>query len=236
MARWRRHMHKADALQRRLLLAAIALAALMVSGAAPALAHVDVDVGDGQYVMEIGFRDEPAFLGQPNAVYLHVAKYGTGGTEPVEGLASTLSVEVEKDGQTLNPPLVPMGEGVYEAVFVPTVTGDYTFHITGKIGDATVDETVTSGPNTFNSVEPLSVIEFPVKSPDPTQFQSVVQEAQSAAATARMFAFAGIAIGLLGLIVGAVALVRSGSKSGPAPATAAAPAAPSAEPSGKLIR
>ena len=44
--------------------------ALAAGATAGALAHVEIDVGDGQYVMEVGFRDEPAYLGQPNALAL----------------------------------------------------------------------------------------------------------------------------------------------------------------------
>src|SRR5215210_6164025 len=150
-----------------LLALVLALAALIAP--TPAEAHVNVDVGDGQYVMELGFRDEPAYLGLPNALFLKVGEYGSGGTEPVEELAGTLAAEVTKDGQTRSLTLEPQGEGVYEAVFVPTATGDYTFRISGTIGEATVDESVTSGPSTFNSVEPLSAIQFPVAIPDPAE-------------------------------------------------------------------
>ena len=195
----------------------------------PAAAHVNVDVGDGQYVMELGFRDEPAYLGLPNALFLKVGEYGTGGTEPVEELAGTLTAEVTKDGQTKQLPLVPKGDGVYEGALVPTAVGDYTFHISGTIGDAPVDESVTSGPNTFNSVEPLAVIEFPISQPDPAQLAAAAADAQAAAVTARSLAIVGVAAGILGLIVAVVALTRSR----PTPATAQPTSTP---PSGKLIR
>ena len=180
--------------------------------------------------MEVGFRDEPAYLGQPNALYLSVEEYATGGTEPVEGLAATLEAEVSRDGQTLSLPLQPRGEGVYEAAFVPTATGDYTFRVFGTIGDAAVDESVTSGPSTFDSVEPLSAIEFPVARPDPVQLQTAVADAEAAAAMARTLGIAGIVAGVLGLILGAVALARSGR-----PKVEPTPRAID-EPSGKLIR
>jgi len=194
-----------------------------------ASAHVDVDVGDGRYVLEIGFRDEPAYLGLPNALFLKVGEYGTGGTEPVEELAGTLTAEVTKDGQTKQLPLVPTGDGVYEGALVPTAVGDYTFHITGTIGDATVDESVTSGPNTFNSVEPLSGIEFPVAQSDPAQMDAAVAEVQAQAATTRTLSIAGVAAGILGLIVAVMAVTRSGRT----PATTEPTSTP---PSGKLIR
>ena len=226
--------HQMRRVRRRLLAAVLLLGAALGSAwiAPPsARAHVEIDVGDGQYVMEVGFRDEPAFLGVPNAVYLHLEEFATGGAEPVEGLAATLTAEVTKDGQVFSPPLVPTGDGTYEANFVPTATGDYTFRITGAIGDATIDESVTSGPTTFNSVEPLSSIEFPLQRPDTGQIVEGVESARAEVATARMLALGGIGVGVLGLILAIVALARSGK-----PSPAALPLTNSGEPSGRLIR
>src|SRR5918996_2286630 len=184
----------------------MAFAAAVMPGSV--MAHVEIDVGDGQYVMEGGFRDEPAYLGQPNALALSVEQYATGGTEPVNDLAATLSAEVSKDGQATNLLLVPVGEGEYDAAFVPTATGDYTFRISGTIGEATVDESITSGPTTFNSVEPMSAIEFPQPVPDLVQLQTAVADANAAATTARTLGVVGVVAGVLGLILGALALAR----------------------------
>jgi hypothetical protein len=202
---------------------------LAISATTGVLAHAEIDVGDGQYVMEVGFRDEPTYLGLPNALALSVQRYATGGTEPVNDLAATLTAEVSRDGQTMALPLVPAGDGEYEAAFVPTATGDYTFRISGKIGEATVDESVTSGPTTFNSVEPLSAIEFPQPLADPAQLQAAVTDANAAATTARTLGVAGVVAGVLGLVLGALALTRSRQ-----PKAEVAPRA--SEPSGKLIR
>ena len=200
----------------------------LLAGPSPALAHAEIDVGDGKYVMEVGFRDEPTYLGQPNALALSVDEYATGGAKPVNDLAATLSAEVSKDGQVKNLSLVPVGDGEYEAAFVPTATGDYTFRISGTIGEATVDESVTSGPTTFNSVEPMSAIEFPQSLPDPAQLETAVADANAAASTARTLGIAGFVAGVLGLVLGALALARSRQPKDVAPRAS--------EPSGKLIR
>jgi hypothetical protein len=204
------------------------VATALLAGPSPALAHAEIDVGDGKYVMEVGFRDEPTYLGQPNALALSVNQYDTGGAKPVNDLAATLSAEVSKDGQVKNLSLVPVGDGKYEAAFVPTETGDYTFRISGTIGEATVDESVTSGPTTFNSVEPMSAIEFPQTLPDPLQLETAVADANAAASTARTLAVAGIVAGVLGLVLGALALARSRQPKDLAPRAS--------ERSGKLIR
>ena len=207
----------------------IVLALMLFVPPGATLAHVDIDVGDGQYVMEVGFRDEPAYVGQPNALYLRVEEYATGSTEPVNDLAATLSAEVSRDGRAMNLSLVPVADGEYEAPFVPTATGDYTFRVFGTIGEAAIDESVTSGPSTFNSVEALSAIEFPVARPDPVQLQADITSAEDAIGTARTLGIGGIVAGLLGLFLGGSALARSRQRK-------AEPAARPSEPSGKLIR
>ena len=157
-------------------------------------------------------------------------EYATGGTEPVNDLAATLSAEVSKDGQTMNLSLVPVGEGEYEAAFVPTATGDYTFRISGTIGEATVDESVTSGPTTFNSVEPLSTIEFPQPRPDPVQLADSRGGGQRRRYHgAHAWRRRDCRLAPLGSFLGALALARSRR-----PKAEVAPRA--SEPSGKLIR
>jgi hypothetical protein len=215
-------------------LAAIVTAVLLTSVLAGAfqpgnvLAHFNKDVGNGQYRIQVGFQNEPAFAGQLNALYLKVEQYATGGTKPVDDLAATLTADVTKDGQAFSRPLVPLGNGEYVMPFVPTAEGDYTFHVAGKIGDASIDESVTSSPNTFDTVQPLSAIEFPPL-PDPGAAQAA--DAQAEATMARTLGIAGIVLGALGLIVGFVALTRSGR---PRPEVTATPIA--AEPTGKLLR
>jgi hypothetical protein len=183
-------------------------ASLLTVLSGPAAAHVDVDVGDGQYVMEVGFRDEPALQGQPNAVFIAVEKYGTGGTEPVDGLAGTLQAEVSRDGQTKTIPFVPMGDGKYEAPFVPTATGDYTFRVFGDIDGNAVDESVTSGPQTYNSVDPLTAHEFPPATAG-NEAQAEVTAAQDAANQARTFAIVALVVGVLALIAALLLGMRS---------------------------
>lgn len=188
--------------------AILLFASLLTALVGSAAAHVDVDVGDGQYVMEVGFRDEPALQGQPNAVYISVQKYATGGTEPVDGLAGTLQAEVSRDGETKTIPFVPMGDGVYEAPFVPTATGDYTFRVFGDIEGDAVDESVTSGPQTFNSVDPLSAHEFPPAAAG-NDAQAELTAAQDAASQARTFAIVSLVVGVLALIAALMMGMRS---------------------------
>ena len=210
--------------------ALLIFASLLAVFVGPAAAHVDVDVGDGQYVMEVGFRDEPALQGQPNAVFIAVEKYGTGGTEPVDGLAGTLQAEVSRDGVSKTIPFVPMGDGKYEAPFVPTATGDYTFRIFGDIEGNAVDESVTSGPQTFNSVDPLTAHEFPPATAG-SEAQTALTAAQDAANQARTFAIVSLVVGVVALIAALLMGMRSRK-----PVAETAIPAPVADAPGRLIK
>lgn len=175
-----------------------------------ATAHEQRDVGDGQYSVEIGFRDEPAYLGQPNAFYLNVTQFGSDGG-PVEGLAGTLAAEVTKDGETLPLTLVPRSEpGVYEAAFIPTALGDYTFRLFGDILETPIDESFSSSPTTFASVEPLDRYQFPVNAPAGAELVAQLDAANARAVRSETLAYVGIGTGVLGLLVGLGALLRAG--------------------------
>ncbi len=189
----------------------IALAATVLAGVlfpAAALAHVTIDVADGRFAVELGFQHEPAYLGQPNAVFVKVGEYGSGGVTPVDGLAATLNATVEKDGATLELPLIPQGEGVYLAPFFPTAIGDYTFRLDGEIDGEPVSIEETSSPSTFNAVEPLSAVQFPAPLPDATDVAAAADQASAAAQSARTFAVIAIALATLGVGLAALGLAR----------------------------
>jgi hypothetical protein len=152
-----------------LLVAAVTLIVVNVS----ASAHERRDVADGQYRLVVGFLDEPAFSGQQNGLDLRVAKLDPAATPaaegedppttPVEGLESTLQAEVFYADQAM--PLVISAAfgapGSYESVFFPTQPGDYSFHVFGTIDGVAIDETFTSGPDTFGPMEDPAPLQFP---------------------------------------------------------------------------
>jgi len=193
----------------RLPVVAALIGALALLGSVPsgADAHETRTLEGGRYAVEVGFLSEPAYLGQPNALYLDVVEFATGGGRPVEGLAATLQAEVEKDGQMMPLTLIPQDPGVYHGAFLPTATGDYTFRLFGQIGDQPVDESFRSSPNTFAAVDPADAIQFPTKLVPADVLQAQVADAEDEAAAARTLAFVGIAVGALGLLAAVAALV-----------------------------
>lgn len=149
-----------------------ALAAALIGG--PAQAHVLKDFGP--YSVALGWVHEPTYVGQLNAVQV-VIKDAKG--KAVVDLASgDLKVVVSVGGQvsasldllnTFDPDTGLGIPGDYEAPLVPTVPGDYTFHLTGKIHATAVDETATSSDATFNSAVDESAVQFPAKLPSLTE-------------------------------------------------------------------
>ena len=145
----RRHAH--------LFLAALGLALAMLVQPFSAAAHENRVVGE--YTFTVGFINEPAIQGDTNGIWVEVTKGG----QPVTGLADTLSAQAIFGEQTRDFTLVPaFGEdGVYEAVFIPTEPGDYTFRFFGQVEGVDVDETFTSSPEGFDPVAPRADLEFP---------------------------------------------------------------------------
>ena len=145
-----------------------AITAILVVGSTQA--HVLKDFGP--YTVALGWVHEPTYVGQLNAVQV-VVKDAAG--KPVTDIGEgDLKVVVSTGGQdSAALDLVPTYDedtglgtpGDYEAPLIPTVPGDYTFHLTGKIHDTAVDETATSSDSTFNSAANDTDIQFPTKLP-----------------------------------------------------------------------
>jgi len=167
----------------------------------PVFAHGETEVGD--YAIEIGFHNEPALLGQPNGLDLFVTNSKTG--EQVNGLEETLQVEIIFGSSKKELEIRPQfgQDGAYTADVIPTQVGDYTWHIFGEINGTPVDISMTSGPDTFGSVEDTAVLAFP----DPAGSGSPV--GGDLARTALWVAIGGVVLGLAGLLVGLAGL-RSG--------------------------
>jgi hypothetical protein len=213
---------------------ALAVATMFtVLSAGPASAHVVKRVGN--YVMTVGFGDEPVYVGQQNSVQL-ILTHANG--KPVTNLTDSLKVEVIYQSQKVQLPLEPTFDpdtglgtpGDYRAWFFPTAPGKYTFHIFGSIGSQTIDQSFTSGPTTFDEATDPRGVEFPAKLPTLTEVAQLVgrlgprvdsavrqmgalspkvEAATSAGNSGRTFGIVGIAVGIVGVLVGGAGLLRS---------------------------
>ncbi len=103
---------------------------------------------------------------------------------------------------------------------IPTAPGDYTFHVTGKVRGVKVDLKVESSPTTFSPVEDASAVQFPVKVPASDQVAerldkelprmaaaADVADVESQVSSAKTLGYVGIAVGVAGIALAAVALL-----------------------------
>jgi hypothetical protein len=90
-------------------------------------------------------------------------------------------------------------DGAYTAYVLPTEAGDYTWHIWGDIEGTPVDVSMTSSPDTFSSVEPKSAVAFPAAEPTLKELRDQVQMAST-------IAILGAALGVIGIVVGFLAM------------------------------
>jgi hypothetical protein len=178
----------------------VVLGAVLASlaGIGSVAAHEERDVGD--YTLEVGFLNEPVYSGEESGLELLVSQ----GDQAVEGLEETLQAQVTFGEQTRDLEISPKFDepGAYRSIFFPTAAGQYSFRVYGDINGQAVDETFTSGPDTFGDVQDVSSGQFPVQYPATAD---VVRDAQAGASAATMATLA-LVVGGLGLVAGLVAL------------------------------
>jgi hypothetical protein len=195
---------------------AVAAVALVAMPAAPAAAHESRKVGPYEFV--VGWYDEPAFANAKNGPEVTITD--SKGDPVVEGVE--LQVEIGFEGETMTTELEPafvvgvFGDpGNYNTDIYPTRPGTWTFRIFGTVEGMEVDELFTSGPETFSDIEDPNEVAFPVEDPAiaevADQVEQVSAEAESSeddASSARTLAYLGIAAGILGVVLAAIALWR----------------------------
>jgi hypothetical protein len=154
----------------------VALSIAVAGGALTALttvitasAHEHRMVGNGAYLMRVGWNAEPTYTGVRNAVQLFLSDPQG---HAVTDLGNSLQVQVLFQGQRTDQLALQPAFGAtygtpgeYDAPLIPTRPGDYTFHFTGTVHGTPVDESFTSSPTTFDSVKDDTSIEFPVRDP-----------------------------------------------------------------------
>ena len=156
----------------------------------------------------------PSATATPSGTATPSAAGATGTPTPVIGLEKTLQVEVSFVGndKKVTKPVRAISAtsdpGHYTADVLPTQPGQYRFRIFGTIDGANVNETFTSG-DKFGNVATIDDINFPDAVPQvrsvqgtATDAQVTAEDAAKAASQARLFAIAGIALGVLGLGAG----------------------------------
>ena len=161
-------------------------------------AHTRIEVGP--YAIVVGWAEEPAIVGERNALVIEVTEDDV----PVTGVEASLNAELQYAGRTFSANLNPTPEpGWYSVEIFPTVRGQYAVRLSGSIGDVTVDEVIEP-----EEVFSAARIQFPEAQPDPRELQAEIDDLTDQLASARTLSYVGIGIGVLGMILAAVSLVR----------------------------
>jgi hypothetical protein len=209
----------------KLAVAVLSAAAVLALFPSTASAHAERSVGP--FDLEIGFFNEPAYVGVPNAAFLDLSRGG----QPVSDLGDALTVTLGFGDQTSDPLVFDPLEvpGQYQAPFVPSQAGAYTFTLTGTLDGVKFDLSLTSGPKTFDEVQDIAAATFPaVQYPTNAELASRIEQesnrtssaltdataagtaaassAKDAADSAKTLGIVGIAVGAIGSIIGVVAL------------------------------
>jgi hypothetical protein len=213
-----------------------------------ALARETRVVADDRYELTVGFVVEPAYEGEPNGLSIRIverypatpASQGATGSAdqqttpgedaptptPVPG--SELRAVVAYGDLSLPLTLEPAGQpGVFRAAFVPTQPGDYVFRITGRLADARIDEEFRTGADGIPAVIGIAGLQFPAEVPVGQGLVDALTERQDEAERARTLGVVGIALGVVGLLAGGLAIVLSRRPPPAVVMVAAPPGAPS---------
>lgn len=195
----------------------------------PSIVQAHGEIIEGDYELTIGFRNEPAYEGEPNGLELRVVRHaeetetdehaeeeGEEHTEesvahestevPVSGLEETLQVEIIHGSSRRELELRPVfgEEGVYTADVLPVAEGDYTWRIWGDIEGTSVDVELTSGPDTFSPIRSKDEVAFPAAEPTGSDLAQQMR-------TTQLIGIAGVVLGLIGTVLGVMGLRRRGN-------------------------
>jgi hypothetical protein len=204
----------------RLFAAVVAAAVLVGLGLAGSTgtvsAHEHRAVGNYEFV--VGWLNEPTLANEPNGLSLRITFFENGVPEeeseeaeaegvPVEGAEESVQAEVIVGGgaETRELELEPAfnDPGHYEGRVIPTLAGEYTFHISGEIDGFEFDETFNSSPDTFSSVDDPAELQFPAVTAAAGNGSSSSSDDDGNADTALLIAIVAIAAAL---IAGAIAV------------------------------
>ena len=189
-------------------MAVVGAALLTVLATGLVSAHEQRDVSG--YTFEVGFIDEPVYVGDKSGLEFFVHK----GDTAVMGLEQTVKAQVIFNGQSRDLPIEAREDspGAYQSVFIPTAAGPYTFHLTGTVEGTPIDQSFTSSPTGFDEVQAVSQGQFPVIFPAETDLVANAQAGKDAASQvtiALLLGAAGLVAGLIGIGLALAARRRS---------------------------
>ena len=195
------------------------LALLMIPVLAQGASAHTVDAV-GQYRLEIGWMNEPVISGDTNGIELHISQLVpcAGIDEPMEcaasqgfgdgigGLEKSLKIQLVHQDDKITLPVMADHNmpGKYHAFVNPTISGFYQANLLGDIRGTALSLSMHPP-----KVQERAYIEFPGSAAPAAENGSPADKTGPAKIEPAYISYAGIALGISGIIIASVAVART---------------------------
>jgi len=184
-------------MKRAWLTALVAVLLLMLTFPVPAKAHETKSAGP--YLIRVGWQYEPAYTGIYQGVEVSVNDTRT--RQLVGSLEGNLTVTLSIGPTSVALSVDPSDKtGVYDAHVILTLPGTYTATVKGTIGSTAANLNFV-----LDMVADSGDIQLPVKQPSATSLQSSINDANNRAI---IIGWLGIGLGIAGIAIGTIALIK----------------------------
>ena len=225
-------------------LATISILILLVSSNSPLMikpASAHITKVFGNYLVTVGWQNEPTYSGLLNAPIVEVKKGSGDSAKPVINALANMQISIKYGSVTKQLDFVPDStvDGQYVSPLIPTKIGSYSLIMKGTIENQSIDTEIA-----LDDVAGIDTLNFPPSSSADTsnigqvgtiinQLTSDIEDAKNSASSAAqsvanvgksfqevkdttdrlyMISMAGIGIGVAGIIIAVFAISRKGEK------------------------
>jgi len=205
----------------------------------PASAHITKVFGN--YLVTVGWQNEPTYSGLLNAPIVEVKKGSGDSAKPVINALANMQISIKYGSVTKQLDFVPDStvDGQYVSPLIPTKVGSYSLIMKGTVEDQSIDTEIP-----LDDVASVDTLNFPPSSSADTsnigqvgtiinQLTSDIEDAKSSANSAAqsvanvgksfqevkdttdklyMISMVGIGIGVAGIVIAVFAISRKGEK------------------------
>jgi hypothetical protein len=204
----------------------------------PASAHLTKAFGN--YLITVGWENEPSLTGQMNAPIVIVKKGSGDSAKPIINALANMQISIKYGSVTKNLDFVPdqTADGQYVSPLIPTRAGTYSLVMKGNIEDQSIDTEIL-----LDEVASVDTVNFPQAGsgssdigqvgPIIDQLTNDIEEAKNNANLAAqnvanvgksfqeikdttdrlyMISMAGIGIGVAGIVIAVFAISKKGEK------------------------
>ncbi|HZS74113.1 MAG TPA: hypothetical protein VFA69_06375 [Candidatus Nitrosotalea sp.] len=112
----------------------------------------------GNYVMEVGWDDEPVYTGMENSIFVSVNKGNDNNAKPVINALKNMQVLIKNGSVSKQLDFIPSEkeDGAYESSIIPKRLGTYVLVLKGTIEDQKIDAEIP-----LDDVSSIDMLNFP---------------------------------------------------------------------------